>query len=198
MQNKPFASSAERNKEAILDVLKQELVDQDIVLEYGSGTAQHLTHFAKAMPSIQWQPSDLSGQISGIKQWMSEAMCQNIRDPIELDLRTLVIPTSNITACYTANTFHIISWLAVKNAFELSAKLLGSGSKFLVYGPFSSNGQHNSHGNQEFDQQLRNNNSDSGIRDTSDLNTLAIQYEFSPAREIAMPANNRILVWVRK
>jgi cyclopropane fatty-acyl-phospholipid synthase-like methyltransferase len=196
-QEKPFAPSAERNKQAILEVLQYELTEHDRVLEYGSGTGQHLTHFATAMPNVQWIPSDLSEQLSGIHQWMNESKCKNIHHPIELDLRTFALPNIEVTACYTSNTFHIVSWGSVQQAFNCSATLLDEGEKFLTYGPFSNNGQHNSQANREFDQKLRNNNPDSGIRDLYELNILATHHGFLPARSIAMPANNQLLVWVR-
>ena len=196
-QQKPFAPSAERNKQAILDVLRRELTEHDHVLEFGSGTGQHLTHFAKAMPYVQWIPSDLSEQLPGISQWMSEAQVTNILNPIELDLRAPELPNIKVTACYTSNTFHIVSWESVKQAFKCSATLLEEGEKFLSYGPYSINGQHTSQGNEEFDQQLRSNNPESGIRDIHKLNSLATQHGFSAARVISMPANNQLLVWVR-
>jgi hypothetical protein len=196
-QQKPFAPSAERNKQAILEVLRHELTERDHVLEYGSGTGQHLTHFAIAMPSVQWMPSDLSAPLPGIHQWMNEAKCTNILNPIELDLRTPALPNIKVTACYTSNTLHIVSWGSVQQAFKCSATLLDEGEKFLTYGPFSVNGQHTSQGNREFNQQLRTNNPESGIRDVYELNTVATQHGFLPARAIPMPANNQLLVWVR-
>jgi len=195
--SKPFAPSAERNKQAILDVLEHELADHDHVLEYGSGTAQHIVHFAKALPSVHWIPSDLPEQLPGIRQWIEEARCPNILQSIELDLRSVDIPNIEVTACYTANTFHIVSWQSVQHAFSYSAALLSEGEKFLCYGPFSKNGKHNSQGNSEFDKQLRANNSKSGIRDLIELDALATHSGFVPLRAIPMPANNQLLVWMR-
>jgi hypothetical protein len=194
---KPFAPSAERNKQAILEVLHRELAERDHVLEYGSGTGQHLSYFAMAMPKVQWMPSDLPEQLPGIHQWINETPCANIHLPIELDLRNPTLPDINVTACYTSNTFHIVGWESVQQAFNCSATLLDEGQKFLAYGPFTLNGQHNSQGNSEFDQQLRSNDPQSGIRDLHDLNNLATQHGFLPARAIAMPANNQLLVWER-
>lgn len=196
-QQKPFAPSAERNKQAILEALQEHLTTDDVVLEFGSGTGQHLTHFAKALPTVQWIPSDLPEQLLGLNQWIAETTCKNILSPIALDLRTTTIPNLKPTACFTSNTFHIVSWQSVQQAFRCSATLLTVGEKFLVYGPFSSNGLHNSRGNSEFDQQLRTNDPDSGIRDLQELNTLAAQHGFLEAQSIPMPANNQLLVWSR-
>lgn len=195
---KPFSPSAERNKRAIAETLRTELADNDLVLEYGSGTGQHLVHFAQAMPCVQWYPSDLPEQLPGIMQWISESNCTNLHQAIELDLRSPAPPNIDVSACYTANTFHIISWECVQNAFKCSAALLDDREKLLVYGPFSVNGQHNSPGNRAFDQQLRSNHSQSGIRDLYELDKLAIQHGFSAAKSTPMPANNQLLVWVRE
>ncbi|MFT4728940.1 MAG: hypothetical protein ACI9UN_003453 [Granulosicoccus sp.] len=194
---KPYAPSAERNRQAILEVLQHELTEHDHVLEYGSGTGQHLTYFATAMPNVQWMPSDLPEQLPGIRQWINETQCANILPPIALDLRTPKLPDIKVTACYTSNTFHIVGWKLVQQAFICSATSLDEGQKFIAYGPFSLNGQHNSQANSEFDQQLRSNDPESGIRDLYDLNNLATQHGFLPARAIAMPANNQLLVWAR-
>ena len=64
MLQKPYAPAAERNKQAILEVLQNELSANDVVFEYGSGTGQHLCHFAANLPEILWQPSDLEDKLT--------------------------------------------------------------------------------------------------------------------------------------
>jgi tRNA G46 methylase TrmB len=54
---------AERNWEDVCSVLEEVLEDQSdrelFALELGSGTGQHVIHFARKIPFITWQPSDI-------------------------------------------------------------------------------------------------------------------------------------------
>lgn len=192
---KPFAPSAERNKQAILEALQQELSANDVVFEFGSGTGQHLCHFAAHLPDVLWQPSDLADKLPGIRQWIAESGRSNILPPLELDLSTTQKPAAEISVCYSANTLHIVSWPLVEQLFRHAAIMLGNGGKLLIYGPYTFNGEHVSDGNRQFDLQLRGEDPHSGIRDANDLDQLARQCGFAPARVIGMPANNHVLVW---
>jgi len=192
---KPFAPAAERNKQAVLDALLMELSANDVVLEFGSGTGQHLCHFAARLPEVSWQPTDLADKLPGIQQWIEESGCSNIMPPLEFDIATAQTPALHVSVCYSANTLHIVSWPLVEQLFMHSKNLLESGGKLCVYGPYSFDGEHVSDGNRQFDQQLRSADPYSGIRDRNDLDQLAREYGFSPARIISMPANNHLLIW---
>ncbi len=194
---KPFAPAADRNKLAILEALQHELSANDVVFEFGSGTGQHLCHFATHLPNVLWQPTDLADKLPGIRQWIAESGCLNILPPLELDLNASQRPAADVSVCYSANTLHIVSWPLVKQLFRHTAMMLGDGGKLCIYGPFVFNGEHVSDGNRQFDQQLRRADPRSGIRDTNDLNQLAQLCGFAPARIIGMPANNHLLIWDR-
>jgi tRNA G46 methylase TrmB len=43
----------------ILEVASRVLPARGLVLEIGSGTGQHVAHFATALPSLGFQPSEL-------------------------------------------------------------------------------------------------------------------------------------------
>lgn len=194
--NKPFSPSADRNKGPILNVLQQELTPGQMVLELGSGTGQHACFFAEALPEITWQPTELEQNIAGIHHWIAEKKLSNILEPLTLDVDAQPWPVSTAQICFTCNTFHIVSMQSVRSIFEGCIAVLNHGGKLCVYGPFSIDGQHTSSGNAQFDQQLRADDLESGIRDLSRLDEIAQQIGYSAYRKIAMPANNFLVVWV--
>ena len=196
--DKPFAPSADRNKDAILNVLRVELSVDDRVLEYGSGTGQHACHFATMLPGISWQPSDRADKLPGIQQWINETTCSNILSPIELDLAHASKPLPNVSVCYSANTLHIINQTLVELLFTHAATILPEDGKLIIYGPFRFDGQHISPGNQAFDQKLERENPGGGIRDVTELDQLAKSLKFTPARIFPMPSNNHLLIWDKR
>jgi hypothetical protein len=58
MPQPDFSPAAERNKQPILDLLRQLLPTQGSALEIASGTGQHVAWFAANLPLWSWQPSD--------------------------------------------------------------------------------------------------------------------------------------------
>ena len=71
--DKPFAPACDRNRAPILGVLHALYADRRAVLEIGSGTGQHAVHFAKSMPHLRWQTSDLRANLPGICLWLADA-----------------------------------------------------------------------------------------------------------------------------
>lgn len=196
--DKPFAPAAERNRHAILPLLKNALSPGELVLEFGSGTGQHVCHFAAHMPDVRWLPTDRAENLPGICQWIDESRCPNILSPQVLDLNRPSPAAKGVTSCYSANTLHIISWPLVEALFTTAATLLSKGGKLMVYGPVRIGGDYGTEGNQRFDQLLRSGDPSSGLRDTRDLDLLAQNQGFSAASIQVMPAGNHLLTWDRQ
>jgi tRNA G46 methylase TrmB len=56
------------------------------VLELASGTGEHITHFARALPDLNWQPSDPSPIArQSIAAWVAAQALGNVAPPLELD-----------------------------------------------------------------------------------------------------------------
>ena len=119
---KPFSQACENNKQPIFNVLDRVFANQKHVLEIGSGTGQHAVYFAKHLPFLTWQTSDLVINHTGINQWISDFPTANIRPPLAIDLASPQSITENIDAIFSANTLHIISWPLVQKFFALVRK----------------------------------------------------------------------------
>jgi len=195
---KQFSPSADRNKDHILIGLTPELVEAKTVLEIGSGTGQHICHYAAQFRSISWVPSDLSQNLHVIKTRVQESKLNNVSNPLELDVNQFPWPIEHVDVCYTCNTFHIMSLASVKAFFEGCQTVLGSGGKICVYGPFAIAGTHTAESNARFDRMLQESDPLSGVRDLNELDKFATACEFATARYTEMPANNLLVVWEAK
>jgi hypothetical protein len=191
---KPFSQACENNKTPILQVIKDVYPSGVTVLEIGSGTGQHAYFFAKNIPDICWQPSDKEENITGIQAWCEDEPNANLKTPIVLDVTVQLWPINAIEALFTANTLHIISWDVVQVFFERIAENLNLGAVACIYGPFNYNGTYTSASNASFDTWLKNRDPLSGIRDFEAVLALAVVAGLVLLQDVAMPANNRLLV----
>jgi tRNA G46 methylase TrmB len=57
--DRQYAPATLRNRDFILDVLRDVLPTTGVILEVASGSGEHVVHFAKNLPSLVFQPSDL-------------------------------------------------------------------------------------------------------------------------------------------
>ncbi|SMF24649.1 Protein of unknown function [Alteromonadaceae bacterium Bs31] len=193
---KPFSQACENNKAPILQVLQRAFEHSTKVLEIGSGTGQHASYFAAALPHLQWQPSDLEQNISGIKQWCTGS--ENVLPPLCFDIHDIQWPVENIDAVFSANTAHIMDWPTASLMIKRVAEKLPTGGVFALYGPFNYAGHYTSQSNADFDAWLKEQHPGQGIRNFEDLNALAKDGGLSIFEDNRMPANNRLLVWVKQ
>jgi len=197
MQRKPYAESSAENSAPILKVLETRIESGATVLEIGSGTGQHAVHFAAALPTISWQTSELIENHHGIKLWIEESGLSNVLPPIELDVTQPHWPETSYDTLYSANTAHIMPMHAVEAMFQALPKVMKAEAQLLIYGPFKYNNQHTSESNQRFDQWLKSVEPHRGVRDVEWLQEIAAEAGLYLDEDIAMPANNRILIWKR-
>ncbi|HCK79935.1 MAG TPA: DUF938 domain-containing protein [Candidatus Competibacter sp.] len=198
MNAKPYSEACEQNKGPILDVLRRYFTLPGFILEIGGGTGQHAVHFARALPHLDWQTTDLAGALAGIQLWFDEAGLPNLRPPLALNVRQEVWPVTRADGVFSANTAHIMSWKGVECLFRGVGWLLATGGVFCLYGPFNYGGQYTSPSNAQFDRWLRARDPESGVRDFDDLDRLAETEGLRLLADCPMPVNNRTLVWVRE
>ncbi|MGK0405974.1 MAG: cyclopropane fatty-acyl-phospholipid synthase-like methyltransferase [Oleispira sp.] len=195
--NKPISEACVRNQGPIAEALKERLPSMARLLEIGSGTGQHAVFCAQALPHIKWQTSDLLGNHEGMLQWIEDAGLDNVLPPLELDVDK-TLPDFNgmsIDHVFTANTLHYIAWGSVVNMFAKVSALLPKKGLFVIYGPVNVEGQFTSEGNAGLDEWLTTCvNPLAGIKDIADIEQLAKDQGLTLIDNLAMPANNRLLV----
>lgn len=201
MELKNFSPSCERNKDAILAQLTRVLAAQEklsSVLEIGSLSGQHAIHFSRHLPHILWQSTDLEECISALVDNLSLYAPGNCLPAKELNVaQAEQWPNETFDHVFTANTLHIMSWQHVIDLFKNIPQVSHQGTQLIIYGPFKYKGQFTSKSNEEFELWLKDRDRNSGIRDFEAINSLAEKAHFSLKADIAMPANNQLLVWKR-
>jgi SAM-dependent methyltransferase len=194
---KPFSEACEENKHPILQVLQRVLAERRRVLEVGSGTGQHAAWLPRFLPHLVWLPSDRPEHLPGIRAWVEEAALANVEPPRALDVNQDDWGVRGVDAVFSANTVHIMHWPSVERFLAGVGRLLPAGGIFALYGPFSRGGRHTSESNARFDAWLRERDPGSGVRDLDDLEPLAAAAGLALVEDVAMPVNNRTLIWRR-
>lgn len=197
LNDKPFSESCEQNREPILAVLREVFADRSYVLEVGSGTGQHAVYFGAQLPHLRWQTADVPLHHPGIRQWLAEAALPNVLPPLALDVNQKSWRNGRYDAVFSANTLHIMSWPEVEQFFAGVGEVLEPAGVLAVYGPFNYHGAYTSESNARFDAWLKARDPASGVRDFEAVDALARAHGLALQQDVAMPANNRTLVWRR-
>ncbi len=195
MTEKPFSESCVQNRAPILAVLRALFAERSQVLEIGSGTGQHAVYFGAELPHLQWQTADVPQQHPGIQAWLDAAALPNVLPPIALDVSQAAWRSGRYDAVFSANTLHIMGWPEVEHFFDGVGAVLMPGGVLAVYGPFNYHGAYTSDSNARFDAWLKQRDPASGVRDFEAVDALARARGLVLQQDIAMPANNRTLVW---
>ncbi|ANW04847.1 DUF938 domain-containing protein [Bradyrhizobium icense] len=199
------AAAFHRNHEPIWAVLQKFLAGKSgDVLEAGSGTGQHVLHFAKNAPDIIWWPSDLHERhLKSIEAWRVHAGLPNIRPVLRIDLTDPAwCPAmqsgsgpGKLLAVFCANVIHIAPWPVAEGLFAGAARHLRDDGRLFLYGPFKRDGKHTAMSNAVFDTSLREQDAEWGVRDIGELSTLAGSVGLSLVETVPMPANNMIVAF---
>ena len=190
------APAAARNREPILGVLRQHLPRQGIVLEFASGTGQHVVHFAGALPDLTFQPSDPNDSArASIDDWARTLGLANVRPALPLDAAAGAWPVARADAILCINMIHISPWEATVGLIEGAARTLPADGVLYLYGPYRRAGHPTAPSNEDFDRDLRSRNPAWGLRALEDVAALAARHGFAAPTVIEMPANNLSVVF---
>ena len=188
------APSAERNKQPILDVLGRVLPPGGLVLEIGSGTGQHVSHFARALPGLTFQPTEMDAERhDSIAAW-SEGL-SNVRPPIAFDVTRLPWPVREADAIVCINVIHISPWEATIALMKGAGEILPPKGVLVTYGPYRREGKHTAPSNEAFDASLKSRDPRWGVRDLEQVAAVARASGLGLEETVPMPANNFVLVF---
>mmetsp|Transcript_40765 Transcript_40765/g.49453 ORF Transcript_40765/g.49453 Transcript_40765/m.49453 type:complete len:222 (-) Transcript_40765:114-779(-) len=209
-----FAPSADRNKGPILEVLKKHLPAKGHVVEIASGTGQHVAHFARSLPStLTWQPTEYAGHPgpTAPQQQVTTALdsivaytkdMENVSSPCELDASaqdwSLPEPPSGggpLVGVLATNVTHISPYNVTEGLVKGAYKVLAPSGQLLIYGPFKVGGVASPESNVRFDETLKSQNAEWGLRDVEAVQALAKEEGFHVVEVHEMPANNLMLVF---
>ncbi len=187
------APSAERNVDAILDVLRRYAPTRGRALEIASGTGQHICRFAAAFRDIEWFPSEADPQrFESINAWRAHADCPNLNAPKHLNATE--IPWPDDGAAYDLivliNLLHLISKDEAKRLLHGVASALCPGGTFLLYGPFRRDGKLTSDGDAAFDAHLQAQDPAIGYKNDTWVRSCAAELGQDVLQVEQLPANN--------
>ena len=207
-----YAPATDRNREPILAVLETVLPPTGTILEIASGTGQHAIFFAPRLVPHHWLPSDPNPFArESISSWQATESITTLHAPLDLDvaqsgwiesvtqrLGKAEATVPPITAIVNINMIHISPWTACEGLFAGAQTLLTAGQVLYLYGPFMQDGKHTAPSNEAFDESLRSQDPDWGVRDLDVVTDLAENHQFHLSKTIAMPANNLSVIFIRQ
>jgi SAM-dependent methyltransferase len=180
-----------RNRQPILNVLARVLPPEGLVLEIASGSGEHAVFVAQNLPSLRWQPTDADdGALASIAAHREAAALPNLLEPLRLDATAARWPIESAAAVVCNNMVHITPWRITEGLMAGAGRTLLPGGILYLYGPYRIDGRHTAASNKDFDDWLKAQNAQWGIRDLGDVATLARRNGLHLTERVAMPANN--------
>ncbi len=193
------APSATRNSAVILDVLKEYLPETGRALEIASGSGQHAAAFALAFPGIGWFPSDPDERArDSIAAWSQNIAADNLNPPLDIDV-TRALWHGDVEGPFNAllaiNMVHITPWAVTVGLLRGASELLVRDGLLYLYGPYRRDGAHTAQSNVKFDEWLKGQNEEWGVRDMGEVERQAELSGLLLGEVIDMPANNFSLIF---
>jgi len=202
-----MAPATGRNRDPILEVLRrlwpaqlQGIGAEPLhILEIASGTGEHAVHFARELPHLHWQPTDLDdAALASIAAWQQETGLPNLAPPLRLDVCGQPWPDVEPVGIFCANMIHIAPWPCTLGLVAGAGRLLPPGGLLVLYGPFMVDGQHTAPSNAAFDLDLRARDPRWGVREIGALGQVAADAGLRERERVEMPANNLVVVFARR
>jgi hypothetical protein len=139
--HRQYAPATVRNRDFILDVLRDVLPTTGVILEIASGSGEHVVYFARNFPNLVFQPSDPEpNALRSISAWTKGTNVTNVRAPLVLDASQSIWPIASADGIICINMVHISPWEATVGLIKGAAALLPPASPLYLYGPYKRKG----------------------------------------------------------
>ena len=188
-----YATSAVRNAEHIIKLVKQTASNPGNALEIASGTGQHVVKLASALPFLNWQPSDVDeARLKSIRCWSDDQNLANLKPPCLLDATEEGWGAKHHSQdlILLVNLLHLISTKETEILVKEIFKALTSNGLSIIYGPFMRSGKLISKCDMEFHDSLINTDPDLGYKNDVNMLNLFSQIGLIHLCTKKMPANN--------
>lgn len=193
---KRSAPAVARNREPLLDVLRQVLPPSGTLFEVGSGTGEHCVFFAAALSHWVFAPSDREeANLASIEAWRLESGLANVLPARRVDVTRDDWGIDPVDVVFSANLIHIAPPEAMLGLTRGAARHLRPGGLLITYGPYRVHGRHTAPSNEQFDAWLKQQDPRFGVRDQEELTSLASEVGLSLEQTFPMPANNFTLIF---
>ncbi|KAK7081744.1 hypothetical protein SK128_002571 [Halocaridina rubra] len=92
---------------------------------------------------------------------------------------------------------HITPWACTEGLFDIAGKLLKPNGVMATYGPYAIHGEIAPESNVAFNDYLKEQDAEWGLRDIEDLEKEAKKNGLTFDAMFDMPSNNKTLVWTK-
>jgi SAM-dependent methyltransferase len=173
------------------------------VLEIGSGTGQHAAAFRLGFPGLDWIASDPDpDHRASIAAWaetlgLPPAPVLDLDASVDWAARDDLRGAGPLAAVVSMNVIHIAPVSVLHGIVRGAGTALDRHGLLVFYGPFREQGAHVGDGNRRFDEALRAEDPTWGLRDLEEVAAHAKAAGLEPPAVIAMPANNRLVIFRR-
>lgn len=197
-----FSPSIGRNKDIVRDTFLKVMPAQGAILEIASGTGEHGAHITAAAQDLTWTYSDID-PVSQASQaaWRAHESHDRLNGPLTVDTMAVhwreAENASPWDGMFCANMIHIAPFAAAEGLIAGAGRLLRSGGRLMIYGPFARRGEI-APSNARFSEDLKRRDPSWGVRDLDlEISPLAEQAGLALVKTVDMPANNLSVVFER-
>lgn len=202
-----YSPSTGRNKDVVREVFLREMPNNCDVLEIASGTGEHGAHITSAALELTWTYSDIDpASLASQRAWREAAAHDRLRGPLTIDTTDAAWIDADETwmkadqagrkrALFCANMVHIAPFEAAAGLIAGAGRLLRSGDRIMLYGPFARKGDI-APSNARFSEDLKRRDPRWGVRDLDlEIVPLADAAGLRLHKVVDMPANNLSVIF---